>query len=94
MKKQIIAAIVGCLILSGCVTGWTGPEPMSKRWASDRRNQAELAERRKRIGPPLFGGKANRRDEEKPVTLIGSEDGLGAELQDTRGGILRYRFRW
>jgi len=94
MIKQVIAPILACAVLSGCVTGWTGPTPMSRHWASEQRHQMELKQRRERIGPPLFGGKVRRKDGEKPRTLIGSEDGLGAELQNAKGGMVKYGLRW
>ena len=91
--RKLAASLAVALLLSGCVTGWMGPQPLSKRWANEQRQQRDLQARRERIGKPLFG-RAQTTAEGKPLTVFGGEHGLRAELQDTSGGSVHYRFSW
>ncbi|MCX5769066.1 MAG: hypothetical protein NTZ09_02155 [Candidatus Hydrogenedentes bacterium] len=91
--RKTVACIIVAILMSGCVTGWMGPMPMSKRWAHDERQQRELKARRERIGKPLFG-RADTGNKDKPLAILGGETGLGAELQGTSGGSVHYRYSW
>ena len=91
--KKLAASLFVALMLTGCVTGWMGPQPLSSRWANEQRQQRDVAARREHIGKPLFGRPDSGQDA-KPGAIFGGEHGLRAELQGTRGGSVQYRFSW
>ena len=91
--RKLAACIIVAMLMSGCVTGWMGPQPLSKRWANEQRQQRDLQARRQKIGKPLFGRPENTQ-EGKPRAVFGGEEGLGAELEGISGGSVHYRFSW
>jgi len=92
MRKLAVCVLVA-FTLSGCVTGWMGPQPLSKRWANEQRQQRDVQARLERIGKPLFG-RPNSDQEGKPRAVFGGEQGLRAEFEGLSGGSVNYRFSW
>jgi len=90
--RKLAAWIILALLMSGCVTGRMGPQPLSKRWANEERQRLDVQARRERIGKPLFGGKGTA-GEDNPFA-IGGVNGLHAEIEGLGGGSLQYRFNW
>ncbi len=91
--KKLVASVVVALVLSGCVTGWMGPQAFSKRWANEQRQQRDLMVRKEHIGKPLLDRNAGPKNEPSPTTF-GGEHGLQAQLHGTTGGTLSYKFSW